>query len=338
MPLASLKREVSHQRMILHRLQAQDQQSDLREAVMQGLNASPKSMRPKFFYDEQGSLLFERITETKDYYPTAAEREILHCYSEEIIDVTGKNGLNLVELGSGSSNKTRILLDAIERRTPAFTYVPIDISPTIVESFGQKLLEDYPQIHIEGLICDYHHAMAYLAENLIPHKLIIFLGSSLGNFDPQEARHLLKDVAHAMLDDDFLLIGLDLIKDSATLHRAYNDSEGVTAAFNMNLLRRINHDLDANFNLDQYRHYAFSNPQKKRVEMHIESLKTQEVQIDALDMRIRFQKGETIHTESSYKFDPSSLSALLEGSGLTLERQWLDKGERYSLNLIRKAA
>jgi L-histidine N-alpha-methyltransferase len=335
---AQLIENLHHERFVLRQLQQHDQHQDFLSEVRAGLGATPKTLSPKFFYDEEGSRLFERITEQTEYYPTRKEAEILDAFGGEIIDTT-RHGqdFTLVELGSGSSTKTRLLLNELAERQDAISYVPIDISPTIVTEFAERLLQDYPALHITGLICDYHQAMTELKSHPEDNKLFLFLGSSLGNFTPADASALLSDIAAAMGPQDKLLLGLDLIKDEVVLNRAYNDAAGVTAAFNLNLLTRINRELGGEFDLARFRHKAFFNAGQRRVEMHLESLAEQTVRVDALDAAFSFAAGETIHTENSYKFDRAALGELLAGTGLRLVQQWRDGDDWFSLNLVARS-
>lgn len=331
-----LVRREHSERLELHRIQDTDLVADFRDSVLAGLSATPKSIPPKYFYDERGSQLFEDITETEEYYPTRTEAEILAKYSGDIIETTGDD-LCLVELGSGSSTKTRMIMDAIGARQGGFEYIPIDISPTIVTEFGMKLLEDYPDISIRGMICDYHRAMEELRHYDAGNKLILFLGSSIGNYTPEDARLLLKDVCAAMQPGDFLLIGCDLIKDDQTINLAYNDAAGVTAEFNLNLLTRINRELNGNFDLSAFEHSAFYNREQSRIEMHLVSLAEQTVTVGTPERSFHFEKGESIHTENSYKFDDKSLTWLFEGAGLKRVRQWTDSRQWFALNLVSHA-
>jgi len=331
-----LVRKKHAERLVLHRLQETDHVADFREAVRAGLGRMPKQISPKFFYDERGSQLFEAITRTEEYYPTRIEAALLAAHVDEIIAAAGDN-IRLVELGSGSSTKTRVILDAIAARQGELEYIPIDISPTIVTEFGKQLLEDYPELTIRGLICDYRHAMAELRQRDLPNKLFLFLGSSIGNFMPEDALSLLRDIRATMNERDFLLIGLDLVKDVHVLHRAYNDAQGVTAAFNLNLLARINRELHGDFNLDAFRHRAFYNNPQRRIEMHLESLADQIVPIAALGRSYSFKQGETIHTENSCKFDQDTLDALFSSAGLRRAGQWRDEQRWFALHLLTRA-
>jgi L-histidine Nalpha-methyltransferase len=342
-----------------------DQRQDLRNEVAAGLAQVPKRIAPRFFYDAEGSDLFERITATPEYYPTRTEAGILRSFGAEIVAAvfggglsngSGANGADangagsngagtngshaafavrpiVIELGSGSSAKTRLLLDALGRTQP-LTYIPIDVSAEAVRSFGLSLLGDYPALEIRGLACDYHGAMDLLRSEQPGARLFLFLGSSLGNYDPPDARHLLSLVRSAMGPADRFLLGLDLKKDPAILNAAYNDAEGVTAAFNMNLLARINRELGGHFDLGRFRHVAFYNESAARIEMHLESSEDQVVSIDALGRGFAFRRGERMHTENSYKYGPAELTSVLEGTGLTLERQWQDARGWFGLNLL----
>ncbi|MBI3992908.1 MAG: L-histidine N(alpha)-methyltransferase [Candidatus Lambdaproteobacteria bacterium] len=336
MKIPHLVRKKHDERLVLHRLQETDHVAEFREAVRVGLGRSPKQISPKFFYDERGSQLFEAITRTEEYYPTRTEAALLTAHVEEIIDTAGEH-MRLVELGSGSSTKTRVILDAIAARQKALEYIPIDISPTIVTEFGKQLLEDYPDLTIRGLICDYRHAMAELRQRDLPNKLFLFLGSSMGNFLPEDAVSLLRDIRATMNAHDYLLLGLDMVKEAQVLHRAYNDAAGVTAEFNLNLLARINRELGGEFNLAGFRHRAFYDAAQRRIEMHLESLANQIVPIAALGRSCSFKQGETIHTENSYKFDRHALDELFSGAGLRLTGQWFDPRRWFSLNLLAQA-
>ncbi len=323
-----------------------DRLRDLRNAVEHGLTQSPKRIPPRFFYDDEGSQLFERITQTPEYYPTRTEAGLLRDAGAGIVQAAfgGGNGPSptefqtagppaLVELGSGSSAKTRLLLDAFGRSRP-LSYVPIDVSAEAVRSFGLSLLAEYPSVTIRGLVCDYHRALDLLRAEPSGRRLFLFLGSSLGNYDPPEAHTLLGLVRGAMAARDTFLLGLDLKKDLAMLHAAYNDAAGVTAAFNLNLLVRINRELGGHFNPARFAHIAFYNEAAGRIEMHLESLEDQVVGIDALGRSFGFRRGERLHTENSYKYGPQDLPALLQGTGLTLLRQWKDDRDWFSLNLL----
>lgn len=310
-------------RMELRQETEENQQEDFLAEVGLGLARSPKRIPPKFFYDAKGSALFERITETPEYYPTRTEAELLSQHGNAIVSAAGMPA-TLVELGSGSARKTRLLLRRLMQGSRAVEYVPIDISSAAIKDLGEKLLAEFPHLRIRAMVSDYHSAMEALAQRKATRKLFLFLGSSLGNYDLLEARALLALVRDAMGKEDRFLLGLDLIKDPDVLHAAYNDAAGVTAAFNLNLLDRINRELGGHFDLARFRHVGLYNAAATRVEMHLESLIDQTVRIDALGRSYPFRRGERLHTENSYKYDPAKITHLLEGTGLRLERQWKD--------------
>ncbi len=338
--MRKMERVQPSERMLLDTLPQPDYTHAFAEAVRLGLNKPVKSIPPKFFYDETGSRLFEEITNTTEYYVTHIEEALIKREAVEIVLRTQRNAqdemLSLVELGSGSSRKTRPLIKAMLDHQPSLVYRPIDISPTIVQGFGKKLLDAHPTLRIRALICDYHHAMATLRNEEATPKVFMFLGSSLGNYDRQEALHLLCVIAETMGPKDSLLLGLDLKKNAAVLHAAYNDSQGATASFNLNLLSRMNGELGAHFDLNLFAHNAFYNPQQGRVEMHLESLVDQITYIESLKESYNFRKGERIHTENSYKFDRALLEEMCDTAGLRLETMWTDDKDWFSLNFISK--
>jgi dimethylhistidine N-methyltransferase len=317
-----------------------DQRKDLRAEVEAGLARMPKRLAPRFFYDEAGSRLFERITATPEYYPTRTEAEILRAHGARILAAAfgNANGTSsvapaLVELGSGSSAKTRLLLDTFGRTRPLH-YVPIDVSAEALRGFGLILLAEFPALTIQALACDYHRAADLLRTGPQRRKLFLFLGSSLGNYDLPEARALLGLVRSAMAPQDTFLLGVDLKKDAAVLHAAYNDVEGVTAAFNLNLLARVNRELGGHFDLMRFAHVAYYNAPAGRIEMHLESLEDQVVRVDALGRSYGFRRGERLHTENSYKYSLADLETLLEGTGLALLDRWTDARGWFALNLL----
>ncbi len=320
-------------RLKLYQFPEGDHVQDFIQAVQVGLSDSPKWLPPKFFYDERGSELFEQITQTPEYYPTRTEALILDRFAPEILNAVG-NPVELLELGSGSSTKTRLLLDLLTRRQGGLKYTAIDISPTIVAENGAKLLEDYPDLTVRGLICDYHQAMEALRNGGEASRLFLFLGSSLGNYSPGEAQNLLAEIGAAMGGADRLLLGLDLKKEKTVLEAAYNDSQGVTAAFNLNLLAHINAALGGNFKPEGFTHRAFFNEAEGRIEMHLISETDQTVRVEAAETDFSFRAGETIHTENSYKYDGASLDRLYEGTGLARVGRWHDPRDWFALDLL----
>jgi dimethylhistidine N-methyltransferase len=307
--------------------------SPIAEAVREGLSARPKRLPPKLFYDAQGSRLFEQITETREYYPTRTERSIFRQYVAEIAEQAGNN-LTLVELGAGSARKTRLLIEAVLRRQLRLDFYPVDVSPTALRDASASLNGDYPNLRIIPVVADYSHGLSSLQE-LPGRKLALFLGSTIGNFEPEEAREFLVELRRSLAPGDALLAGFDMVKDPATLHAAYNDRQGVTARFNKNLLQRINRELGGRFDLQAFRHVAFWNPDASRIEMHLESLHEQTIWVQDLGRCFYFAQDERIHTENSYKFSAAGIASLLESSGLRLERIWTDAKGWFSEVLAR---
>lgn len=299
--------------------------------VQAGLTASPKSLPPRWFYDDLGSSLFESICLLPEYYVTRAETDVLNTHRNEIVDAFGGAG-RIVELGSGAARKTRILLDAITGRQPKLEYVPVDVDAAMLERSGRELLHEYPSLRVTAICSDFSKPSAALA--LLPrHRgrtIVLFLGSTIGNLDPDDAIAMLRDLRASLAAGDALFLGADLRKSRAILQPAYDDALGVTAAFNLNMLARINRELGGRFELDTFRHRAFYDETHGRIEMHLVSTKSQKVRVDALDLEVSFAANETIHTESSYKHDDATLQAFAAGSGFTLERTWTDAQRRFA--------
>lgn len=304
--------------------------SHFREDVAIGLRHSQKTIPPKYFYDPQGSLLFERICQQPEYYLTRTEAMILRNHAADVVDIVGN--CVLVELGSGSAVKTRLLFDEYQRREQALHYVPIDISASMLEESARTLTTVYPRLQIDALATDYWHGLAAL-----PHaqtRLVLFLGSNLGNFTPAEQEQLFAQLARTLQRGDYFLIGLDLRKPLTVLEPAYNDAAGVTAAFNLNLLHRMNRELAARFDSSTFTHLAFYNTTQHQIEMHLQSTVAQEVSIAALDLQIAFRSGETIHTEISRKFAPAEVRAQLANYGFTPQAQWTDDQDWFLVSLF----
>jgi L-histidine N-alpha-methyltransferase len=298
---------------------------DFGRDVRAGLTASPKSLPPRWFYDALGSALFDTICFLPEYYVMRAEGEVLTSHAAEIVDAFGAN-VRLVELGSGAARKTRILLDRLTARTPQLEYVPIDVDAVMLERSGRDLLSEYAHLRVTAICSDFARPSLPLAQ-LPPHRgrtVVLFLGSTIGNLDPDGAVAMLRDLRTALAPGDALFLGADLRKSRAILEPAYDDPLGVTAAFNRNLLVRMNRELGADFDLNGFRHLAFYDEEIGRIEMHLVSTAAQRVHIRALDLTVDFSEGETIHTESSYKHDPSTLSALAAASGFTVAKTWTD--------------
>ncbi len=305
------------------------------EDVRRGLTAFPKFLFPKYFYDELGTLLFEAITALPEYYPTRAEAEILRLHADDILAALG-GPVWLLELGSGDGQKTRLLIEALLARQGTLEYVPVDISESAVEGSSRSLLFSYPAFRITAYVGEYHRALRKIREERVApgRTLVLFLGSTLGNLDPEERRTLLRDVRSLLDPGEGFLLGVDLKKPESVLIPAYDDALGVTAAFNLNLLVRINRELGGDFDLRAFRHRALYNPREGRVEMHLESRHAQTVPIRELGIEVPFAAGETIHTENSYKFDREQIAALAAETGFTVRQTWTDSDERFASNLL----
>lgn len=301
--------------------------------VRAGLLRQPKTLSCCYFYDQEGSALFEEICTLPQYYLPQAEREILQAHAAEIV-APFPDTLALIELGSGNAAKTCLLIDAILRRQPRLCYVPVDICRTVLEESSAELLKAYPALEILAVAGEYQEGLRYLRTMATGPKLILWLGSNVGNFDRPEAAEFLRRVRETMGPDDRLMAGIDLRKDRGVLERAYDDSQGVTAQFNLNLLARINRELDGHFDLNFFRHRAVYQETLGRIEMYLDSLTDQKVAIDQLNLEVAFSAKEAIHTENSYKYSLAEIEALAAGAGLRLERQWLDSGRRFSVNLF----
>ena len=307
--------------------------SQIAEEVREGLSSHPKQLPPKLFYDAEGSRLFEQITETPEYYPTRTERSILEQYAPAVVAQAGTN-LTLVEMGAGSASKTRVLITALLRRQLRLEFYPVDVSSSALREAVSSLNGDFHGLHVSPIVADYSQHMPRLL-SLPGRKLVLFIGSTIGNFEPEEARDFLKRLRHALAPDDTLLLGFDMRKDAAILHAAYNDRQGVTARFNKNVLARINRELGGEFDLSSFDHVAFWNEKKSRIEMHLESAVDQAVWVQDLGQAFYFSRGERLHTENSYKFSKAAIATLLRRTGLRLENTWTDPEEWFSVVLAR---
>ena len=320
-------------RLFIHNLVKRDPLANLADDVRKGLAAQPKRFLPKYFYDELGSQLFEAICLLPEYYLTRAENEILQRYADEIAaSVDGQ--ITLVEMGSGSASKTRLIIEALLRRQPQLCFMPVDISASALESSSRILLQSYPRLTIEAYAADYFAGLAELGKKPRRRTLALFLGSNISNFDQEEALRFLRAMRSVLDKGDALLLGADLKKDPKVLEAAYNDALGVTSAFNLNVLARINRELGGTFDLRAFKHRAFYNDAAGRIEIYIESLFTQRVRIEKLDLEVEFAAGELIHTENSYKYDRAGIARLANETGFELSRTWLDSQERFSSNLL----
>ncbi len=301
---------------------------DFHQDVISGLSGETKRLSPKYFYDEQGSQLFDAITRLPEYYPTRTEIGLLHQYGEDMAEMLGNDGL-LLELGSGSDTKIRVLLDALQPQT----YAPIDISREPLRLAAGAIAQDHPELEVHAICTDYSKRLELPGFLDVQQRAAFFPGSSIGNFDPAQARYLLRRIAGLLGPDGMLLIGVDLKKAPARLHAAYNDIQGVTAKFNQNLLTRINRELDADFDVTAFRHEAFYNDQLGRVEMHLVATAPQHVRIDGCFFD--FRAGESIHTENSYKFSVEEFQALAAQAGLCSLRVWQDDDALFSIHCLR---
>jgi uncharacterized SAM-dependent methyltransferase len=355
--------DIRTRRLLIHNLVKRDPRTGLAEDVRNGLTGPQKRFLPKYFYDELGSQLFEAICLLPEYYLTRAEDEILRNYADEIVaSVEGKK--TLLEMGSGSASKTRLIIEALLREQEELCFMPVDISATALESSSRILLQSYPRLRIEAYAADYYAGLAELAkgsgtrqeqekdrssrpgqdkgkvdkiEGTEPERsntLALFLGSNISNFDTEEAIRFLKAMRSVLHKGDALLLGADLKKDRATLEAAYNDALGVTSAFNLNVLARINRELGGNFDLHKFKHHAFYNEEVGRIEIYIQSLENQRVRIEELDLEVEFAADELIHTENSHKFDKTGIEELANATGYSLTRTWVDSQGRFSSNLL----
>lgn len=305
--------------------------SDAGNDVIQGLTQTPKTLPPKYFYDDLGSQLFEKICELPEYYPTRTEAMILRQYASEIARITG--ACELVELGSGSSTKTRLLLDAYENLGYPLRYLPIDVSAGILESSAQQLLADYSSLQVLGLVSTYELALQQLMPTQLSTRMIFFLGSTLGNLNPQECDVFFSQITSALNVGEYFLLGVDLQKPKQLLEAAYNDSQGVTAKFNLNILTHLNQRFQGNFDTKLFEHRAFYNEQLHQIEMHLRSLKEQTIRLNALDLTVDFAADETIMTEISRKFDLGIVQQELQAKGLKPLQVWTDPKQWFGLIL-----
>ncbi|MEV0666753.1 L-histidine N(alpha)-methyltransferase [Actinomadura luteofluorescens] len=313
-------------------LTADDLAKTLRQDVRAGLTGAPKTLPPKWFYDERGSALFEEITRLEEYYPTRREREILAARAPGIAAATGAR--TLLELGAGSGEKTRVLLDALSGTLR--TYVPVDVSGDFLEQAAAGIAADHPGLAVRAVAADYEQHLPLLPGG--ERRLIVFLGGTIGNMPPAERIGFLGGVRATMAEDDFLLVGADLVKDPARLVRAYDDAAGVTAEFNRNVLSVINRELDADFDIGAFEHVAAWNAAEEQVEMRLRSLRAQDVRVGGLDLDVSFAEGEEMRTEISAKFRRERLEAELGAAGMELAEFWTDEAGDFSLTLATPAS
>ncbi|QUX28016.1 L-histidine N(alpha)-methyltransferase [Nocardiopsis akebiae] len=313
-------------------LTADDLDKALRTDVAEGLTARPKRLPPKWFYDERGSSLFEEITALPEYYPTRAERAILELRADEIAAAAGAEVL--IELGSGSGVKTRLLLDAMRRRGSLTRFVPVDVSGDFLDSSARRVADDYPGLDVHAVVGDFEEHLG-----LLPvggeggRQLLAVLGSTIGNQEPEPRAAFLRDVRGVLRPGDSLLLGADLVKDPARLVAAYDDAQGVTAAFDRNVLAVINHRLGADFDPAAFDHVARWNAEREWIEMRLRSRTAQRVRVADLDLEVEFAPGEEMRTEVSAKFRREGLTAELEGAGFAPTHWWTDPEGDFALTL-----
>ncbi|WP_161524783.1 L-histidine N(alpha)-methyltransferase [Alteribacter lacisalsi] len=299
--------------------------------VLTGLSRNPKVIAPKHFYDERGSRLFNTITTLSEYYPTRTEKRILRDQSAAIAAAIGTSA-SLVELGCGSEEKIELLISAVPM---VKSYTPIDISLSAVEDTVSKLKIVCPGLHIYGLCADYTSSTDFLQYTASGRRVILFLGSTIGNFEELERHMFLENLRAQLSPDDGILIGIDLVKERAVLEAAYNDTSGVTAEFNLNMLERMNRELGAAFEVEKFRHTAFFNEEKSSIEMHLESITDQIVEVAGKSFT--FMAGETVHTENSYKFHVEAFEKEALEAGLSLKKVWKDPQGWFALTYLEAA-
>nr|WP_204920458.1 L-histidine N(alpha)-methyltransferase [Microlunatus panaciterrae] len=308
-----------------------DLQAAIRVDVRRGLTSRPKGLPPKYFYDARGSELFEDITRLPEYYPTRTERAILEAYGDEIARLSGAD--TLVELGSGSSEKTRLLLDALARAGHLHRYVPVDVSDSALQGAMTSLAGDYPDLELHGVVADFEEHLDRLPTG--GRRMVAFLGSTIGNLEPRARHAFLAMIRRGLGPEDTLLLGTDLVKDTARLVAAYDDSAGVTAEFNRNVLRVINRELAADFDPAAFDHVARWNAEEEQMEMWLRARVPMVVDVAALDLEVRFETGEELRTEISAKFRKEPLSEELEAAGFVTQGWWTDPDGDFALTLAR---
>jgi dimethylhistidine N-methyltransferase len=305
-------------------------------AVRSGLASLPKRLPPWLFYDHAGSRLFDQITELPEYYLTRTERAILADHAGAMIAQAAQGSwLRIAELGAGSADKTRLLLAAAIARQGTVAYEPVDVSPSALDAARERIVREIPGVRVAQLVMDYTHELDLEPTNTGERRLVLYIGSSIGNFDPVEAARLLERVRAGLCPGDSLLLGVDLVKEESILLAAYNDAAGVTAAFNLNLLDRLNRELGADFNSDAFVHRAVWNRAESRIEMHLVSRILQRVRFARLHWEVNFAAGETIHTENSYKYRPGQAEELLTAAGFTPAATWTDPQHWFAICLGR---
>ncbi len=301
--------------------------------MLEGLTASPKHLPAKLFYDAVGSQLFEQITELSEYYLTRTERSILERYAADILQQAGSS-LTLVELGAGTATKTCILIEELLQRQSRTLFYPIDVSASALDEAVRNLGNQFPSLRVNPIVADYTGGVPALSR-ISGRKLVLYIGSSIGNFEPPQAIRVLRRIRQTLRSGDTLLLGADFAKSSKILIPAYDDVQGVTAAFNKNILARLNRELDADFDVDAFRHVALWNRRCSRMEIYLESLADQSVFVPAIDLDVKFKAGERMHTENSYKYTEEMIESILRESGFNLENTWCDRKKWFGVHLAR---
>jgi L-histidine N-alpha-methyltransferase len=307
-------------------------ENDLARDVQEALTGECKSLPCKYFYDQQGMALFEQICDLPEYYLTRVETAILKNRADRMIELCPSD-LALVELGSGSSTKSRYLIEACLGRQEQLIYYAIDISPGALENGVRQLLQEYAQLRVVGLVGEFADGLSYLANHASGPRLVAFLGSTVGNFTEAEIARFFTMLRRHLRPSDRLLLGVDLLKDPSVLEAAYDDSQGITAEFNLNILARLNRELAADFDLEAFRHRALFNRERSRIEMHLVSLRNQRVRIKALGLDIDLREGEAVHTENCYKYSEDGMKSLLASHGFQVLRRFTDPHDQFCLFL-----
>ena len=307
--------------------------SGIIEDTRRGLLDDPKWLSSLYFYDKHGSELFDAICDTPEYYPTRTEAAVLEANAEAILDAAGRHVV-LAELGSGASRTTRIMLKALLAHGDR-TYLPVDVSKRFLDDVATGLRQDFPGLTVDPIAAEYRDGLKTIGQH-DGQKLVMFLGSSIGNFEPAEQDQLLQAAHDALAPGDCFLLGTDLVKDPQVLHDAYNDAAGVTAAFNKNILQHLANRLGGTVDLDAWEHHAFWNAERSRIEMHLRSRTDQHLVFPGADLDVPIAAGETIHTENSYKFTQERIQEMVDATGWTLEQTWTDSQTWFGLHLLRR--
>ena len=333
----SIRAATWHERFTLAGEERSENLAAFAADVRAGLAATPKRLSCRFIYDKVGSELFERICQLPEYYPTGAEREILTRHADRIVGLM-PHGVHLAELGSGSSDKTQVLIAALLRAHPRLLYVPMDISRAALESAAEQLLDRFEGLRIRAYMGEYHDGLAFVQQFVEGPKCLSWLGSSIGNLARPAAAAFLQSAGACLAEHDRMLIGIDLRKDGSVLEQAYDDPAGVTASFNANILGRINREFGGDFDLEAFRYEARYDEHRGVVEMFQISRRAQAVRIEKLDLDVSLAADEEIHTESSYKYSLAEIDVLAADAGLGVVEQWFDQAKRFTLVLLEPQA